>query len=711
MSLPKDYEERVYAGVLGKIIGVYLGRPFEGWTHERIMAELGEITGYVHDRVGVPLIVTDDDITGTFTFYRALEDSGYDAEVSAEAIGRGWLNYIIEDRTILWWGGMGNSTEHTAYLRMKSGIPAPHSGSMALNTATVAEQIGAQIFIDAWAMVAPGDPERAATFARRAASVSHDGEAVHAAVLLAAMEAQAFVEPQLDRLLDVGLSLIPRDSVIARMAGDLRDWRVGEPDWHVARERFVERYGYHRYGGNVHVVPNHGLILLSLLWGEDDFSRTMTIVNTVGWDTDCNSGNAGCLMGIKNGLAGLGGSVDWRGPVADRIYLPTAEGGRAITDAVIEAGRIAAAGRILAGEAPVLQKDGARFHFAFAGAVQGFSAVSTSRGAPASVENVVSSGAAGERSLRIAFDHAAGGFTRASTPTFIPPDAVDMPGYRLLASPTLHPGQEVRATVRLADGSTGPVDVRLVLGHYDGHDRVVHMHGPSITLASGKDATLVWLVPDVGGQPIAEVGVEITGSATGALHLDRLTWVGSPTVRLGRPADGGGLWRRAWVDAVDVWPAHWPEAYRISQNRGTGMISQGSLEWTDYRVDADITSRMAAGAGIAARVRGLRRYYALVLTDGGAVLLVRQVDDQRTVLAEAIGGWESFQTHALGLEVAGARVSAWIDGVPIGSVVDLEGDALASGAVGLVCESGTMACDEVRVSALMPTAIGATPAP
>ena len=33
MSLPSDYLERVYAGVLGKIIGVYLGRPFEGWTH------------------------------------------------------------------------------------------------------------------------------------------------------------------------------------------------------------------------------------------------------------------------------------------------------------------------------------------------------------------------------------------------------------------------------------------------------------------------------------------------------------------------------------------------------------------------------------------------------------------------------------------------------------------------------------------------------
>ena len=43
MALPKDYLERVYAGVLGKLIGVYLGRPFEGWTYEAISQRLGEI--------------------------------------------------------------------------------------------------------------------------------------------------------------------------------------------------------------------------------------------------------------------------------------------------------------------------------------------------------------------------------------------------------------------------------------------------------------------------------------------------------------------------------------------------------------------------------------------------------------------------------------------------------------------------------------------
>ena len=49
---PQTYLERVYAGVLGKIIGVYVGRPFEGWSHERILSELGEIKYYVHEQAG-----------------------------------------------------------------------------------------------------------------------------------------------------------------------------------------------------------------------------------------------------------------------------------------------------------------------------------------------------------------------------------------------------------------------------------------------------------------------------------------------------------------------------------------------------------------------------------------------------------------------------------------------------------------------------------
>ncbi|MDA0260567.1 MAG: ADP-ribosylglycohydrolase family protein [Actinobacteria bacterium] len=43
MKLDDAYAEQVYAGVLGKIIGVYLGRPFEGWSNRRIASIAPEL--------------------------------------------------------------------------------------------------------------------------------------------------------------------------------------------------------------------------------------------------------------------------------------------------------------------------------------------------------------------------------------------------------------------------------------------------------------------------------------------------------------------------------------------------------------------------------------------------------------------------------------------------------------------------------------------
>ncbi len=389
----------------------------------------------------MPLIVTDDDISGTFTFVRALADYGYTRDLTPAQIGQTWLNYIIENRTILWWGGMGNSTEHTAFLRLKAGIGAPRSGSIELNGKVVAEQIGSQIFIDGWAMVAPGDPEFAADLAKRAASVSHDGEAIYGAQVIAAMEAQAFVEPDLNKLIDTAVGLIPADSVIYRMIQDIRDWHSKEPDWHKARESLADRYGYHKYGGNCHMVPNHGLIIFSLLYGDEDFQKSLMIVNTSGWDTDCNSGNVGCLLGIKNGLAGLQAGPDFRGPVADRLYLPTADGGRSISDAVTETIHLVNAGRRLAGQEPLAPKHGAQFHFDLPGSVQGFQPENTTETqGTVTVENVTGHSASGSRSLALHYvGLAQGRVARVATPTFIPSlklaDYFDRRGYSLFASP------------------------------------------------------------------------------------------------------------------------------------------------------------------------------------------------------------------------------------------------------------------------------------
>ena len=51
---------------LEKLLESIFGRPVEGWSYKKIQETFGEIKYYVHDQVGVPLIVADDDISGTF---------------------------------------------------------------------------------------------------------------------------------------------------------------------------------------------------------------------------------------------------------------------------------------------------------------------------------------------------------------------------------------------------------------------------------------------------------------------------------------------------------------------------------------------------------------------------------------------------------------------------------------------------------------------
>lgn len=714
-SIPHDYAERVYAGVLGKLIGVYLGRPFEGWTYERIMAELGPIDYYVNERRDVKLrshhlVVTDDDVSGTFIFPRALADNGYPERLSAEQIGQAWLNYIIEERTVLWWGGLGNSTEHTAYLRLKSGVPAPQSGSIALNGKAVAEQIGAQIFIDGWAMVSPGHPEQAAYLAQQAGSVSHDGEAVQAAKLLAAMEAQAFVEDDVQKLLQVGLSFVSKDALIRRVVEDVCEWHDGDNgrDWERTRSLIATRYGYDKFPGNCHVVPNHALVILAMLYGQDSFQETMRIANTSGWDTDCNAGNAGCLFGIRKGLSGLDAGPDYRTPVADRMYISSADGGGAITDAVIEAQSLVASCYALAGKPlPAQPKRGARFNFSMPGSLQGFRSETGSNAGlhPAQLENVSGHSRLGERTLAIRFRRLAPGrVVRVASPTFFDQEVFTMPTYQLTASPTLYSGQSVEATLEAGSDNSGPVAARLYCSVFTETDGLAQLYGDPQLLSPKREAVLRWRIPDTNGYPIYEIGIEIAShdrlGTDGAIYLDTLTWDGAPDLTLRRPDAQSTMWKHAWVNNVSQFQTRW-EGLRVTNGDGTGFIAQGTRDWTNYEVSSEITPLLAKAWGLAARVQGRERYYAMMFdqSDGGRVRLVRRQHTE-TTLASRPFAWQLDQRYELKLRVVGDTLSGFINGRPVFDMRDTSGQTMTGGGIALVVDTGSISSEAVRVVAV-----------
>jgi len=495
-----------------------------------------------------------------------------------------------------------------------------------------------------------------------------------------------------------------------RVVNDVREWHAGDNgnDWERTRALIAERYGYDKFPGNCHVVPNHALIILATLYGERSFQEAMRIANTAGWDTDCNAGNVGCLFGIRTGLAGLDAGPDFRKPIADRMYISTADGGAAITDAVIETQSLVAAGLALAG-APALAvaKDGARFNFNFPGSLQGFHAKGGSPARLHEVElsNVAGHSRTGERSLAIDFRHLAPGrVARVASPTFFDKEVFSMPTYQLVSCPTLHSGQRVECRLE-SDADSSAVAVRLFASVYDERDELVQIHGDAQELTGGCQAVLSWRVPETNAYPVFEIGVEIETrdplGADGTLYLDYLTWGGAPDTVLRRPdANLSTMWKHAWVNNVSQFQTRW-EGLRVTNGDGLGFIAQGSRDWKDYRVTTEIMPLLANAWGLAARVQGRERYYALMFdrAEGGRVRLIKRLHDE-VVLASEPFDWQLDRKYEVELRVAGSDIEAHVDGKRLFSVQDTGGLPLTGGAVALVVDSGSISAEEVRVSPL-----------
>jgi ADP-ribosylglycohydrolase len=701
-----NYREQTYAGLLGKIIGVYLGRTVEGWTYENIQARFGNVAFYVSDKVGMPLIVPDDDISGAFTFYRALEDNGFPPDISAKQIGDTWLNYVIENKTILWWGGLSRSTEHTAFIRLKQGITPPDSGSIALNGQSMAEQIGAEIFIDPWAMVNPNDPDRAVDMARKAASVSHGGMAVEAACFLAAMEAMAFTEKDLNKLIADGVRYV-QDTRLLRLIHDLTNECQKSADWRTVREWIACHHGYDKYPGNCPIATNHVTVLMALLFGGDDFQESISIAASAGWDTDCNAGNVGCLNGIRLGLAALNGGADLRAPVNDRLYVVSADGGECISDTVRETRKILTVAAALRQEA--IEQPTARFAFEYPDSTQGFvlHPACTMDQAVKRIGNAFDT--RGEYGLLIQYEGLAKG-TRGvvSVQTFIDPEPKGVKGtsyFEVIASPTLYATQTVRASMK-AYCDDNP-DLRFFIDYYDENNDIATIMGVPIKLSQGINP-ITWPVPDTDGHSIYRLGLELTSGRRldGEIALLSLDWSGAPehfvmgkSMQLSpslTPWTTSTTWLNMFVSSAQNFAPDYTATFSVSHPDKNGVVTTGTRDWRDYTVESTITFSQQTAAGLVARSRGHRRYYAAVLTGGNAAIVKRR-DGDVSVLTAIPFDYRIDETHALAFRVQGGNLILRIDGQRVVEAVD---DEYASGGAGFLVDEGAILCDGFTVRTL-----------
>lgn len=699
----KDYEKKVYESLLGKVIGVYMGRPFEGWSKKTIEEQLGVIRGYVHERRNVPLVVTDDDISGTCTFIRALEDSGKFAETPDAFYGETWLNYLLECQCILWWGGRGISTEHTAFLNLKEGISSPESGSIPRNGTTVAEQIGAQIFIDAFGMVAPGDTALAARLAKQAAAVSHDGEAVYAAQVVSVMVSLGFVERDIDRILDKAIQCVPADSLIAGIHRDVRAWAAQDRDWNRTYVRINDKYGYHLYGGGCHVVPNHALMVMAWAYSENNFHKAMSIINTAGWDTDCNAANVGSVMGLVAGLDGICADYDYRTPFADRVQIPTADGTDSASDVLRIAMKIAAAGRRVMGwKAYELPKSGAWHHFEMDGALHGYmsdDAVFETRGNAEVSNRRIKTASGGAHALEIAFKTGAASYARVITPSMI--ECGQNSAYDNISTPHLYNGMtlHVEGTTKAL---TKPAAMRLVVFTTEDTKRgAARVASEWTELAPGKPFQTSWKIKGCESTPVVSFGFEFASEsrADGVVLIDSVSYDGKTSIfyEMAIPHNGPKKYI-GWISNLDSVYGPLPDfsepAERICCNEGVGLLVTGSRYWVDVSMQCTFTALCAESCGLVLRYQGTRRFYSVAVSKG--MLQIRLNYYGTKILAETPVKTESGRLFKLRSEISGTKIAAFINDKKVLSAND---GTLTSGGAGYFVERGVCAFRETRIGA------------
>lgn len=198
------------------------------------------------------------------------------------------------------------------------GINPPLSG--VFNNEYFQNSMGCPIRSELWALIAPGNPDIAAEFAKMDGCVDHGELSIECEAFLSALEAEAFVENDFDVLLARNLQKLKEDSQLRLCIESVISMYENGVNWRDARNRLVKKFGSCDAS---YAVINVGFVFLALIYGEGDFTSSLLIAVNCGFDSDCTAATAGAIFGIMNGASGI--PQEWKDKIGDKFFLGTVE--------------------------------------------------------------------------------------------------------------------------------------------------------------------------------------------------------------------------------------------------------------------------------------------------------------------------------------------------------------------------------------------------
>ncbi|MBM4027913.1 MAG: ADP-ribosylglycohydrolase family protein [Planctomycetes bacterium] len=309
LTIPAEQlRDKIRGGLLGQILG-----NLNGLLHEmKYIAEPGNVTAYTP---ALPQGAwTDDDTDFEWVYIKVMEDEDC-LLLPPERISRLWRERINKR---IWC-----SNQYARQL-MDLGIPPPRTGMPVFNP-WADFNISGQFLCETFGLIAPALPQRAAQIGLNYTRVAIDGEPAQTTQLFTSMIAMAFVQDDIETLLDSGIEALDPGSTIAQIVQDVRAWHKEHPDdWRVTRGLLKDKYSKHdgqmrdRNGYEL----NTGSIIAALLYGKGDFVKTMITAFNFGWDADCNAATAGTIVGVMKGYRWML-AQDWQ--IVDRYKNTTRE--------------------------------------------------------------------------------------------------------------------------------------------------------------------------------------------------------------------------------------------------------------------------------------------------------------------------------------------------------------------------------------------------
>ena len=666
--------EKLYAGLIGMDAGMRLGAPVENpyWTYERLQSYYGDIRGYLREQ---RYYTADDDVNGPLIFVRALADNAMPETLTSEAVGETWLNYTRRGMGMFWWGGEDASTEHRAYMNLRRGVKAPRSGSIGENGKTAAEQIGGQIFADAWGLICPGDPARASALAAAAASVSHDGSGVDGARFMAACIAAAYTASSLDEVLDTGLLFLPEKCDYRRVVETVRAYhRVhpAEADFRACRAMIAREFREEEYPGGYHIVPNAGICILAMLYGKGDLGRSIEISVMCGYDTDCNASNIGTILGVLGGLGGV--PERYRRPINDLVTLSSVSGYLNLVDLSDKAKELGALScRMYGGALPngvVCPKPGElRLDFPFPGSTHG---LELSDKAEHTLRIVSGKAHSGMYCAELMTDGKCAGPVDLSFKAMLTRSDLHEERYDPVFAAKVSPGQRVSVWMRSEQIAPAAVTVTPFVRRAMTGERVCM---PAAVLPEREWTEIAFTVPELGGDAVHDVGwtiavqPDVAPWVMGRVYVDEITVTGTMDYTVDFSLQREEFSQLTPFSFNDCAGKREADAMRLTAEALPYMSGAqaytGNYYLRDTAVAASVTVESGGSGLVLLHGQGTRRYYALGFSAPGECAALRYEDGTVIKLAAVPFAWKPGREYALRAEAKGELLTLFVNGTPV----------------------------------------------